>query len=427
LSLVVVEHVSEDLDSSLNRIFSFFGGVESLTKGKEGVYIKINAVDFRKHSYTSPEVIGAAVRLFRDAGVKVYVMDNSTQGNMTRLVFKVTGIDRVVKENGGRCLYLDEQPPVKVRIGEDGYAVELPKVVYEKLIKERDENLYVALPKLKTHSMTTVTLSVKGQMGLLHHNSRRERHNYMLHQFLVDVYRFIRPDFAIIDGLTAVVHGHYPLEKMLDRFLVPMNVLIGGGDAVAVDTVGAKILGYSLEEVEHLKLADEQGLGYGHLSKIKIVGDISMFKEKYPKNPLGVLPEEVKVIKGREMACIEGCLGNTLMVLEMLHVDHGAHAPFTIVCGKGVDMNEIEKATPPVLIVGPCALEETAMYFKRKFGEDKVLTTDKCNDLAKVTSHLMKLTGVKATQIVPLNPLETLATLLKAKLHGSRANIPPIL
>ena len=221
MSLVVVEHVSDDLNSSLAKIFGFFGGVENLVKGKRSVYIKINAVDFRKHSYTSPEVIGAMVELFRDAGVRVYVMDNSTQGNMTRLVFKVTGIDKVVKKSGGLPLYLDEQPSVRVKIGEDGYEVEFPKIVYDKLVRERDENLYVSLPRLKTHSMATVTLSVKGQMGLLHHNSRRERHNYMLHQFIVDIYRFIRPDFVVIDGLIAVIHGHYPLERICLLYTSP--------------------------------------------------------------------------------------------------------------------------------------------------------------------------------------------------------------
>jgi len=54
-----------------------------------------------KQCYTSPEVIAAAIDVMNNAGAnKVYVMENSTQGNITRLIFKVTGIGKILKERG---------------------------------------------------------------------------------------------------------------------------------------------------------------------------------------------------------------------------------------------------------------------------------------------------------------------------------------
>ena len=108
-------------------------------EGKK-VFVKINAVDFRRGSYTSPKTIAAAIDSLYNLGAdKVFVMENSTQGNFTRLVFKVTGIIDVIKEKGAKAIYLDEEKSVRVKIGE--YEVDFPKVVYN--IINDDSSFYL--------------------------------------------------------------------------------------------------------------------------------------------------------------------------------------------------------------------------------------------------------------------------------------------
>jgi uncharacterized protein (DUF362 family) len=383
------------------------------------VYIKINAVDFRKGCYTSPHIIGAAIDALYDHGAsRVYVMENCTQGNFTRLVFKVTGIERVTKEKGAKPIYLDEEKSARVRIGE--FEVDFPKIVYENI--KNGDAFYLSLPKLKTHDMTTVTLNLKNQFGFIYHKDRRIHHSkFELHKFIAAIYDFIKPDFSVIDGEFAVVNGHYPLEKMYDKYVVPMNVFVASNDALAADIVASKILGFEVDEVEHLKLANEK---YDIADKIEIEGDISRFKQKYSHKPLGIYPEGVKIVKGKERACNEGCQDNTLMVLEMLHVDYDGSGEFTIVFGKGFYQEELENLKPPVLVVGPCAVEEVGDYLKKKYR--KVVEVPYCNDLAAVTEALMKFMGLKATRIVPISTLSLIATWLKAKIHGSTANTPSI-
>jgi len=84
-----------------------------------------------------------------------------------------------------------------------------------------------------------------------------------LHRRLAALYALTRPDFCIIEGLTATAHGHSPPTALLDECLVPMNILVGGPDTLAVDVVGARVLGYGLDEVEHLRLCAEWDLGEG--------------------------------------------------------------------------------------------------------------------------------------------------------------------
>ncbi|MBE0512335.1 DUF362 domain-containing protein [Candidatus Bathyarchaeota archaeon] len=425
--VVVQEILSDDIEGALRKIFDQFGGVNSVLGRRKDVYAKINAVDFRKQCYTSPEVIAATIDVLKDGGAKnIYVMDNSTQGNLTRLVFKVIGLDKILKKKGAKPLYLDEEKPIDVTIGENDFRVKFPRILFNNIIQRRSENLYISVPKFKTHTMTTVTLGVKCQLGFLYHEDRPKKHNYNLHQLVADLYGFIKPDFTITDGINAIVNGHYPLEKMIDRYVVPMNLLIGGEDTVAVDAVAAKILGFNLGDVKHLKIAHDAGYGCGDLRKIEIVGDLSKYRGKYSKDFIGMLPEDVTLVEGHDMACIEGCKGNTLMVLEMLHVDHGGHGPFSIVYGNGIKKSELDNLKTPILVVGPCAVKEVGRYLKEKFGDKEVDVVNSHNDLCEVTSKLMKFMGIKTMQVVPLKSSSIVLTWILAKLHGSTAHTPPI-
>jgi uncharacterized protein (DUF362 family) len=403
-------------EKTLKTLFNEFG----LQLKDKDVFVKINAVDFRKGCYTSPEIIGASIDVLYELGAnKIFVIENSTQGNFTRLVLKVTGIEDVVKERGAKVIYLDEEKSVKVKIGK--FEVDFPKILYENLVESRESSFYLNMPKLKTHDMTTVTLSLKNQFGFLYHHDRRRYHSkFDLHQIIAELYGFVKPDFTVVDGEFAVIHGHYPLEKMLDRYIIPMGVYVAGDDALAVDVIAARILGYKTDEVEHLKIAKEK-FGVG---EIEVVGELSKFNQKYPCKPLGIYPESVKIVKGKELACKEGCVDNTLMVLEMLHVDYNGDGKFSIVFGKGIEEEELENLKPPVMVVGPCAVEEVGETLKEKYG--KVVLINYCNDLAAVTATLMKFMGIRATKIVPVSPVKLILTWINAKLHGSTANTPPI-
>ncbi len=52
-----------------------------------------------------------------------------------------------------------------------------------------------------------------------------------------------------------------------------MNLVIAGAAPVAVDAVGAAVMGVPPTEVKHLVLAEKKGLGTCHLEKIEVVGE----------------------------------------------------------------------------------------------------------------------------------------------------------
>ncbi|MFW9874808.1 MAG: DUF362 domain-containing protein, partial [Candidatus Thorarchaeota archaeon] len=243
MSQVFIEDTSQGIKSAVNRIFNQIekaGGL--ILKSSKDVYIKVNGINFKKHSYTTPKVLEAVIDFLKERGAHVYVMENSTQANLTRLVFTVTGYKEICEKLGAEIIYLDEEetftyefkykPSAREVLG--GYNLKtyrLPHTIKE-IIEKRDSITYINLPKLKTHSMAVVTLGIKNQWGFPQHADRGKDHNYNLHSKLVEIYEVIKPDIAIIDGIEATIHGHYPPTAWEDQHVIPFNILIGGKDTL---------------------------------------------------------------------------------------------------------------------------------------------------------------------------------------------------
>ncbi len=410
------------LNEAVREVFQEFGGGRRLIKSSGEVYLKINGIDFKPHVFTSPQLIASVIDYFYSEGArKLYVMENCTQGNFTRLVFRLSGIDRVVREHKAQPLYLDEEKALPIHLPRLGYQVDSSRTIVEKLIKRKSEYTYINLPKLKTHSMTVMTLGLKNQLGLIQQYHRINDHNFNLHKKIADIYQVIQPDFTLIDALEATIHGHYPPAGLAKDSVVPLDLLIGGEDTLAVDTVASRILGYDIKEVEHLRLAAEWGLGCGNLGEIELLGDLSAYTQKYSYELLPEFPGDVRVIEGKKRLCREGCQGNTMALMQMLWIDFKGKGGFTIVMGKGHSSSELKQIKGPVLVVGPCAITEVAATLRERLGKKQVLLVKGDNNLRGIFAALARLMKVNPLTMVPLNPLILLALAFKAKLKGSKA------
>ncbi len=441
---VFITDTTQGIRAAVQKMFAHLESPDTpLLKDSKEVYLKVNGIDYKKHVYTTPAVLEEVIKYLKGLGATVYVMENSTQSNYTRVVFAITGYRDVCERTGAIPLYLDEEKTEildfkgKKSIADDtkGYILKtfrIPKTV-AKIIKNRDSITYINLPKLKTHSMGVVTLGIKNQWGFPQHADRRKDHNYNLHSKLVDVYEYIQPDITIIDGIEGTIHGHYPVTNWADRLVKPFNILIGGRDTVAVDVVGARIFGISKDEVPHLKIAHERGLGEGDLTKINVIGkDLNEYTEKYDFDILQEFPSDVKIIKGKEMVCREGCQNNTLSLLQILAYDYPEKfkGGFFIVMGKGFDEDLVDQLKAEGykkgLVVGFCAIEEVGEKMKNTFGKRKIFFSEDCNTLPQTASALCKLSRVSILNLIPI-PLEEAVELIKeAEDHGTTSVIPEL-
>lgn len=443
------EGMKAEINVVIKEIFDTLGG-KSLLKSSGDVYVKPNAVDSRPYTHTRPEVVEAVIRYWFEAGARnVYLIENSTQCTYTRLVFKLTGYKTICKRTGAVPIYLDEDETITLKFpgkkgvsesNERGYDLtefEMPRTVVEKLIDEKDKNLYVNLPKLKTHSMGVVTLGIKNQWGFPRHADRSPDHNYNLHSKLVDVLSYVRPDITLVEGVEGTIYGHYPLLAFADKCVKPFKVLIGGLNVVATDTVGAAVFGLGIDNVPHIKIAIERGLSdgvvkaedielvgdYSDIENIDIIGDISDYGGSYPFDLYPEFPRDVTIIKGKEMACREGCVNNSLTLLQVLSYDFNGRGGWSLLMGKGFDPQEIEGLKGPVLIVGKCAIEEVSERLIGRLGKRKIYLSGECNDLRATTEAMCHLTKVNPMKFVPLNPITVFAILIKAKMNRTNSKL----
>lgn len=429
MALVVIADTTSGIQQAIDAMFSEHGGVASAIPQRGGtVYIKPNAVHFAPHTYTDPQVLDALLGYLRDHGYgSLAVMEGCTEGCFTRLVFRVTPYLEICRRHNAEPVYLDEGLTVAVELA-DGTRVRISRRFRDQVVN-RGNNVYLSLPKLKTHSMTTVTLGVKNQQGLAAPADRMQAHCHdTLHPRLAALYALAPPDFCIIEGENATAHGHLPPTALLNECLVPTRLLVGGADTLAVDTVGAHILGYNVDEVEHLRLCAGRGLGQTDLGEIDVRGvPLERFQERVPYTLLRRFHPGLRWVVGRERACVEGCRGSSECVQELLYNDYNGGGGWTLVCGSGFTEHDLVDLPGDILVVGPCACSEVGDLLARRYRQRKVLRIPEHIDLMSNTRHQAKLAGVIPLRMVPTSPLVALWTLLVAKLHGLHARVPPVL
>jgi hypothetical protein len=245
------------------------------------------------------------------------------------------------------------------------------------------------------------------------------------------VYEYIKPDMTILDGIEGTIHGHYPPTAFEDRLVKQFNILIGGKDTLAVDVVGAKTFGLSLNEVPHLKIAYERGLGEGDLNKINVIGkNLEDYKEKYEWNLLQEFPEDVKIVKGKKLLCLEGCQNNPLATLQVFAYDYPEKfkGGWFLIMGKGHDENLVDKLKSEGytkgLVAGYCAIDEVGEKLREAFGKRKVFFSGDCNNLAETVKAELKLSGLTVFDLIPVPPEEIMPIIEEAQKHGSTALTP---
>ena len=275
--------------------------------------------------------------------------------------------------------------------------------------------------------MAGVTLGVKNQWAFPQPDDRRADHNYNLASKLADVLGFIQPDFTLIEGIEATIHGHYPVTAFADKCVLPFRVLIGSTNVVAADLTGAHLFGLTPEEdVDHLRIAIERGYGKGvqSIDDIEITGDISDFTERYDWDLYQKFPEDVTILKGSERLCREGCQNNPLTLLQCLAYDYNGKGGFTMIMGKGHDPEVIDGISGRVMVAGHCAIKEVGERLVARLGKKNVYFSGFCNDLCASNNALCHLMNVNPLLMAPLPFFKSIKLLLLSKMNGSQANVP---
>lgn len=227
------------------------------------VLIKVNFIttkDWSTGATTDPIIVEALVNRLRNIGKEVIIVESDAQTTNADKAWVASGMEEMGKRLDVPFLnmrHVDE----KVELDIKGSRV-LKKI---KVAKIATESAIVSAAKLKTHMSTNVTLGMKNMFGMLTTKFKGRYHLRGMDKVVHDIAVTLPPQLTVIDGFVAM-EGKGPVHGKP----VQMDAVIASTDVVAADATASRIMGFNPERIDHIRWADESGLG---TMNPEVVGD----------------------------------------------------------------------------------------------------------------------------------------------------------
>lgn len=237
----------EDLRNTIRRAFSSldFGFKSEI----QNVTIKPNLCyywDCSTGETTDPRVVAAIIDHIRsEVGdkVKISVVEADASAMKTKYSFDALGYSELKRKKEVDLVNLcqGEISDFSVKVGDKELTLPLNLILLK-------ADLVINVPKLKTHNLTGVTCAFKNMFGSIAKPRKYSYHN-VLPYAIVAVNKKVRSDITIVDGIIA--KGRYPKK---------LGVIIASNDPLANDFTASRIMGFNPGSMEHLALAENEGL-----------------------------------------------------------------------------------------------------------------------------------------------------------------------
>lgn len=265
------ELVKEKIEASIDAI----GGLSSLLKPNGKVFIKLNCVGGFTPDLgitTHPVFLEAVIEILKKYTSDIIVGDNPATKDLIWTLKKCKLYDVITKNN------------LKILKGDDLITIKNSKPkLYSSFEVSREMievDLLVNLPKLKTHSLTYMTVAEKNLFGMIYGLSKAGWHvkaNNPLQfgEALNDLYGAILEAYQdkkmlhICDGIIGL-EGEGPGTGGITK---KAEVILASTDAVSLDRVAAEVCKLDPGKIFITKIATERNYGEGKLERIEIVGE----------------------------------------------------------------------------------------------------------------------------------------------------------
>jgi uncharacterized protein (DUF362 family) len=313
---------------------------------------------YGRYGFTNPSVIEAIIDVMGAVPEveKITIGERTGVTVPTRYVFHEAGYERFRKKPKVEVCFFDEAPLVEVPL-KKGTVHKFLK--FARPLVEADYKVWA--PKLKHHVSSLLTCALKLNIGICDSAQRLPGHDWRLEEKIADLYEVGYPDLVVVDGVVAGQQNEV-VPTPLD-----VGVIMMGTSGVAIDSVGARIIGFESDEIKHLKIARERGYEPVSDDDIEIVSEVPMselkertknFDRAYedPREVdtpvrffLGTYPDGDDICNGGCVNMIKGALA----IMEAYSPGSLVKArPCAVVIGK-YD-GDVDSEGHPVIMVGKC-------------------------------------------------------------------------
>jgi len=274
---------------------------------KPGAYERTIAPD---GDISHRETIEAVINILIEHGVKPgnIIVGDAPGGTEAEIVYRASGLHELCEGFGVKLLDLNIAPAEKIPVAGGLLLKEvwIPKVVLE-------ADLRINLATLKVHGATVVSLCLKNWgMGLppgryygLNKASAQNRKGMedplpihrkggerimgqetAVSKLIVDVCKNVGYNIGILEGLVIIDNSSLEppppptdgrrsgVDRDRSRSRIRRkSLMLAGDDMVAIDAVGARILGFDPLKINHIRWAANEGLGNINLGEIDVLGE----------------------------------------------------------------------------------------------------------------------------------------------------------
>ncbi|MBR9705394.1 DUF362 domain-containing protein [Candidatus Pacearchaeota archaeon] len=259
---------------------------------------------------THPIIIEELCKILKNYNADIYIGDSSGLNTKKSLIkSKISNLSKYAT-----IINFDEKEKNYIKIGKEN--ISIPKIVF-------NVDLIINMPKLKTHGLTRVTLSVKNLYGCIQGKTKAFLHvkypnpkNFS--KLLINLENKIKPQLNIIDGIIGL-EGNGPGTAGTP---IKSNIIITSKNPYANDIITSNIMGFNPYDIHtnkfsNIKIQDIETIGNSKNLKLNFKKpNIPLIRFFHPL--LAIFPkpkitfEKDKCI--RCLKCQEKCPTNAIII-----------------------------------------------------------------------------------------------------------------
>ncbi|MFA9398567.1 MAG: DUF362 domain-containing protein [Clostridiaceae bacterium] len=245
--------------------------IENLINSDDCVVIVANFVNMNppdKAVIVGPQSLKEVINIVKEKCPKRLVIAGGSASTDTNSVINEFSFDKIIKDENVEFVDLNKGPYTNLYLG--GNVIKETKI--NKIINEA--TIIISFTQLKHHEEAAMSASIK---NIALSFPPAEIHGYPkknlgihddLHDFIYRMGKTIPIDLSILSLNPAMV-GTGPSKGIA----VKSGIVLAGLDSVAVDTIGARLLGFKPQAVNYLFNLIKDKIGEGNIENIDLKGD----------------------------------------------------------------------------------------------------------------------------------------------------------
>ena len=214
-----------------------------------------------------PESLRAVIQFAKANNPRRIIVATGSAGKSTPEVMKIVGYEKIIQEEQVEFVDLNHGPFIRINLNHDSPSATNLHKLYDEM------TFLISFTQLKMHNVATMSGAIKNiAMGWPpteehgHPKINLGAHND-IHGFIRAMAEKVKIDLSIVSSNPCMV-GTGPHDGA-PRYT---GIVVSGTDPVAVDTIGARFLGFKTDAIRYLWDLKNMNIGVGEVSQMNIKG-----------------------------------------------------------------------------------------------------------------------------------------------------------